>query len=159
MQNTLNKDNSIKFKDEDTLTIRYIYYDDEMENILNSIILDRNTIKYILIDIYEFLGKLLHLFTIDNENAIKNILHLNDYGKNFLLQITNKIIDFNTINIMIYDYRYNIRKLLQQYNGLLLKYKNVIYIITFKEKSVLNRNENETCFSQNELSVFLKKKI
>lgn len=155
----LNKDNSIRFKNENTLQIRYVYFDDEIENILNSIILDRDIIKYILIDIYEFIGKLLHLFIIDNENAIKNILYLNDYGKNFLLYITNKIIDFNTINILIYDYKYDIKKLFQKHNGILLKYKNIIYILIFKEKNILDRTEVETGFNKNELMMFLRKKI
>lgn len=151
--------NSIKFKDEVLLKIRYVYYTDDIKTILNEFIMDHKLIEYILVPIYEFIGKLLHLFVIDNENAIKNILNLNNYGREFLLFISNKIIDFNTASISVYDYRYNLKQFIRQNNLILLKYDNIVYIIVFKEKPVFHRTEEETGFNNDEMSVFLMKKI
>lgn len=155
----LEYDNSIKFDNNQTNKIRYIYYFDDIKTILNDLVMDQQIIKYILIPIYEYISKVLHLYTIDNENAIKNILYLNDSGKEFLLFITNKIIDFRSVNIFVYDCKCNVKKFLNLCNFLLIKYKNVVYIITFKEKRVLERSEIESGFTSDEMSIFLQRKI
>lgn len=158
----LDTDGSLLIKNSKTIKLTYVYYNDEIKNILNNFITDRKVIEYIIVFVYEFIGRVLHLFTIDNENAIKNILSLNQAGQQFLLFITNQIIDFDSVNIFIYDYKYNLKNFIQyhhQYNLLLLKYKDIVYIIIFKEKKIWDRTEQESGFSKNELSIFLKKKI
>lgn len=157
----LESNNSIQYEDCHTIRVAYGYYNSNIEYIISSLfdhkLKNKSIVSKISMEVEEYLKYKINLITVSRED-LNHILFGHYTGLDFLMKISKKSIDVGSIILHKYDFTFDENYITQYYKDytiLILRYKDLAYIVLFKERSVLTRSESETGFNNDEFTKFI----